>query len=172
MNTYRQTSYFKTLAMTFFFVAFLVSNISAQHLHIKTTKNGKVRALKAGQKMQAKLSELDVFTKYKIQSFTDSSMVLIMLDEEEIMLRTINLKEIYSIKKTSGMHKIAQVGGTFLMLGGAVAIFEAPSIAGDEGSDWLVRGAGVVMVAVGLIPYLIKPTEYVQGKNAEYSIAK
>ena len=152
-------------------LVFLSTTANAQQLLIKTS-NGKVRAIKQGQSMHFKIHDDIDFTKGKIQSFTDSSMVVFMPDEDDVLLQDIKLKDIKSIKKTSTMHKIAQGGGALFMIGGAGMIFEAPSIAGEDGSDWLVRGAGLVSLAVGLIPYLIKPTVYVQGANAEFSISK
>jgi len=172
MHTSLYPTFSKALLSTVIFSVLFIHTGFAQQLSIKNTSNGKVRVLKQGQKMSFKLVGEDEFTKGKISSFTDSSMVVFMPDEDDVMLRDIKLKEIYSIKKTSTMHKVAQAAGAVVMVGGAVAIFEAPSIAGDDGNDWLVRGAGVVGVALGLLPYLIKTTEYIQGTNVEFTIVK
>ncbi len=172
MNTPKRAHFYTCLISAGFLFLVLINGAFAQQLSIKNTTNGKIRVLQQGQKIALKFSIGDDYAKGKIQSFTDSTMVLAMLDEEELMLREVKIKEIYSIKKTSSMHKVAQVAGAIVMVGGAVAIFEAPGIAGENGSDWLIRGAGIAAVAVGLIPYLIKPTEYIQGTNAEYAIVK
>lgn len=146
--------------------------LQAQELQVKNTKNGKVRTLKANQSFSFKLSEDDDYKKGKIQSFTDSSLVIFTPEEDDIQLREVKLKEIYAIRKMSCLHKVGYAAGAVLIVGGVGTILEAPSIAGDDGSDWLVRGAGVVVAAVGLVPYLIKPKEFVQGKNAEFVIVK
>jgi hypothetical protein len=172
MYILKQTPFYTALFAALIFFVVLIDGAQAQHLNIKNTENGKVRTLKTGQKIFLKFSGGEEFSKAKIQSLSDSSLTLVMLDEEEIMLREVKLKEIYSIKKTSCMHKTAQIAGAIAMVGGAGAIFEAPAIAGEDGSDWLVRGTGIAVLAVGLIPYLIKPTEYVQGSNAEFSVVK
>ena len=151
---------------------FLSFAAQAQHLHVKNIKNGKVRALKANQSFYFKLSEDDEYKKGKIQSFTDSSIVIFTPEEDDIQLREVKLKEIYAIKKMSCIHKVGYAAGAVLIVGGVGTMLEAPSIAGDDGSDWLVRGVGLVVTAVGLVPYLIKPKEFVQGKNADFSIAK
>lgn len=172
MKTTRHVHFYTCLITAGLLLFVSINDVLAQKLTIKNTKNGKVRVLEQGQKMSLKFSVGDDYAKGKIQSFTDSTVVLAMLDEEEVMLREVKLKEIYSIKKTSSMHKVAQVAGALVMVGGAAAIFEAPGIAGEDGNDWLVRGAGIAAIAVGLIPYLIKPTEFIQGTNAEYTIVK
>jgi len=155
-----------------FLLLFSSLAIQAQELQVKNTKNGKVRTLKANQSFSFKLSEDDEYKKGKIQSFTDTSLVIFTPEEDDIQLREVKLKEIYAIKKMSCLHKVGYAAGAVLIVGGVGTILEAPSIAGDDGSDWLVRGAGLVVTAVGLIPYLIKPKEFVQGKNAEYAIVK
>jgi hypothetical protein len=172
MHILKRTSFHTGLFASVFFFVLLIHGVQAQQLNIKNTENGKVRTLKTGQKIFLKFSLGEEFSKAKIQSLTDSSITLVMLDEEEIMLRDVKLKDIYSIKKTSCMHKTAQIAGAIAMVGGAATFFEAPAIAGEDGSDWLVRGTGVAVLAVGLIPYLIKPKEYVQGSNAEFSVVK
>jgi len=154
------------------FLLFASFVAQAQELQVKNTKNGKIRTLKANQSFSFKISEDDDYKKGKIQSFTDSSLVIFTPDEDDIQLREIKLKEIYAIKKMSCLHKVGYAAGAVLMVGGVGAILEAPGIAGEDGSDWLVRGAGLVVAAVGLVPYLIKPKEFVQGKNAEYTIVK
>lgn len=153
-----------------FILLFTSVALKAQELQVKNTKNGKVRTLKANKSFSFKLSEDDEYKKGKIQSFTDSSLVIFTPEEDDIQLREVNLKEIYAIRKMSCLHKVGYAAGAVLIVGGVGTILEAPSIAGDDGSDWLVRGAGLVVTAVGLIPYLIKPKEFVQGKNAEYKI--
>jgi hypothetical protein len=170
MKTNTLNHLIKSIA-AFAFLFLFIFTTNAQQLLIKTS-DGKVRAIKSGQKMHFKLHDDIDFTKGKIQSFTDSSIVVFMPDEDDVLLQDIKIKDIKSIKKTSTMHKLAQGGGALFMVGGAAMIFEAPSIAGEDGSDWLVRGVGVVTLAVGLIPYLIKPKTYVQGENAEFSISK
>ncbi|MBC7487212.1 MAG: hypothetical protein H7282_10725 [Cytophagaceae bacterium] len=166
----------KTIYTKFSFCCFMLLFTSialqAQQLQVKNTKNGKVRTLKANQSFSFKLSEDDDYKKGKIQSFTDSSLVIFTPEEEDIQLREVKLREIYAIRKMSCLHKVGYAAGAVLIVGGVGTILEAPSIAGDDGSDWLVRGAGLVITAVGLVPYLIKPKEFVQGKNAEYVIVK
>lgn len=154
------------------FLFFLVFAAQAQHLHVKNTKTGKVRALNANQSFSFKLSEDDDYKKGKIQSFTDSSVVIFTPEEDDIQLREVKLKDIYAIKKMSCLHKIGYAAGAVLIVGGVGTMLEGGSIAGDDGNEWLVRGVGLVVTAVGLIPYLIKPKEFVQGKNAEFSLAK
>ena len=153
------------------FVLFLASlAVQAQSLQVKNTKNGKVRMIKTNQSFSFKLSEEDDYKKGKIQSFTDSSLVIFTPEEEDIQLREVKLKEIYAIKKISCLHKIGYAAGAVLIVAGVGTILEAPSIAGEDGNDWLVRGAGLIVAAVGVVPYLIKPKEFIQGKNAEYKI--
>jgi hypothetical protein len=155
------------ICLLLFFAAFVAH---AQQLEIKNTKNDKVRVIKAKQSFSFKYSEDDDYKKGKIQSFTDSSFVIFTPEEDDLQLREVKLKDIYAIKKLSCAHKAGYAVGAVLIVGGVGTMLEAPSIAGDDGSDWLVRGVGLVGFAVGLVPYLIKPTEFVQGKNAEYKI--
>jgi hypothetical protein len=166
-----KTIYIK-LSFCCLFLLCLTFVAQAQELQIKNTKNGKVRKLKANQTFSFKLSEDDDYKKGKIQSFTDSSIVIFTPEEDDIQLREVKLSEIYAIKKMSCLHKVGYAAGAVLIVGGVGTILEAPSIAGDDGSDWLVRGAGLVVTAVGLVPYLIKPKEFVQGKNAEFTVVK
>lgn len=166
-----KTMYTKISSFCLFLLC-LTFAAQAQELQVKNTKNGKVRKLKANQTFSFKLSEDDDYKKGKIQSFTDSSIVIFTPEEDDIQLREVKLQEIYAIKKMSCLHKVGYAAGAVLMVGGVGTILEAPSIAGDDGSDWLVRGVGLVVGAVGLVPYLIKPKEFIQGKNAEYSIVK
>ena len=153
----------------FFFLSFIAQ---AQELQVKNTKNGKVRALKANKSFSFKLSDDDDYKKGKIQSFTDSSIVIFTPEEDDIQLREVKLKEIYAIKKMSCLHKVGYAAGAVLIVGGVGTMLEAGSIAGDDGNDWLIRGVGLVVTAVGLVPYLIKPKEFIQGQNAEYAIVK
>ncbi|HSZ71131.1 MAG TPA: hypothetical protein VK750_00545 [Cytophagaceae bacterium] len=158
-----------TFCLCFFFATLFAQ---AQTLQIKNTTNGKNRSIKVNQGLFFKLSEDGEYIKGKIKSMTDSSLVLFTPEEDDIELREVNLKDIYAIKKLSCTHKAGYVLGAVLIVGGAGTIAEAGSIAGDDGNDWLVRGIGAIGLAAGLVPYLIKPTEFVQGKNAEYKIAK
>jgi hypothetical protein len=146
--------------------------LQAQELQVKNTKNGKVRTLKANQSFSFKLSEDDEYKKGKIQSFTDSSLVIFTPEEDDIQLREVKLKEIYAIKKMSCLHKVGYAAGAVLIVGGVGTMLESSSIAGDDGNTWLVAGAGAIVTAVGIIPYLIHPKEFVQGKDAEYTIVK
>ncbi|MDB5257832.1 MAG: hypothetical protein JWM14_2527 [Chitinophagaceae bacterium] len=153
-----------------FFLLLTSLAVQAQELQVKNTKNGKVRTLKANQSFSFKLSADDEYKKGKIQSFTDTSLVIFTPEEDDIQLREVKLKEIYAIRKMSCLHKVGYAAGAVLIVGGVGTMLEAPSIAGDDGSDWLVRGAGLVVTAIGVVPYLIKPKEFVQGVNAEYKI--
>lgn len=158
------------LQLTALLLLFATIVANAQELQIKNTKNGKVRAIKADRSFSFKVSEEDDYKKGKIQTFTDSTIVIFTPDEDDIQLREVKLKDLYAVKKMSGLHKVGYAAGAVLIVGGVGTMLEAPSIAGDDGNDWLVRGVGLVVTAAGLVPYLIKPKEYVQGKNAEYKI--
>lgn len=162
----------KLLALLSLFLFFFSFVAQAQQLQVKNTKNGKVRTLKANQSFSFKLSDDDDYKKGKIQSFTDSSIVIFTPEEDDIQLREVKLKEVYAIKKMSCLHKVGYAAGAVLIVGGVGTMLEGGSIAGDDGNEWLVRGVGLVVTAVGLVPYLIKPKEFVQGKNAEFAIVK
>jgi hypothetical protein len=161
---------YTTLSFYCLFLFFAVFVVQAQSLQIKNSKSGKIRTLKANRSFSFKLSEDDDYKKGKIQSFTDSSIVIFMPEEDDIQLREVKLKDLYAVKKMSGLHKVSYAAGTVLMIGGVGTLLEAQNIVDDDGSAWLVRGVGVIVTAIGLVPYLIKPKEFVQGKNAEFKI--
>jgi hypothetical protein len=141
------------------------SAFAQKQLELKDTVSGKVKVFKIGQTIRYKGLEDTDFEKVKIQNITATTIVFYLPDEDETSpVREVPLSEIKSIQKATTIHNISRALGGLLMLGGAYTMASSSAIADNSGGstgEYLGIGAG--MLAVGIIPYLIKPKVYVLG---------
>jgi hypothetical protein len=152
-----------------FFAIFLsivsLSTFAQKQLELKDTVSGKVKVFKIGQTIRYKGLEDTDFEKVKIQNITATTIVFYLPDEDESSpVREVPLSEIKSIQKATTIHNISRVLGGLLMISGAYTMASSSAIADNSGGstgEYLGIGAG--MLAVGIIPYLIKPKVYVLG---------
>lgn len=138
-----------------------------KQLELKDTTSGKVKVFKIGQTIRYKGLEDTDFEKVKIQNITATTIVFYLPDEDETSpIREIPLSEIKSIQKATTIHNVTRVIGGFLMVGGAYTMASSSALADNgSGSTGGYLGLGAGMVAVGVIPYLIKPKVYVLGET-------
>lgn len=144
-----------------------LSSFAQKQLELKDTVSGKVKVFKIGQTIHCKGLEDTDFEKVKIQNITATSIVFYLPNEDESSpIREVPLSEIESIQKATTIHNIFRVVGGLLMVGGAYTMASSGALA-DSGdmSSGAYLGIGAGMVAVGVIPYLIKPKTYELGKT-------
>lgn len=139
-----------------------------QTLELKSIKNGKIKTFAIGKTIKYKgINDID-FEKAKIQNITATTIVLYLpnLDEEEGKpIRELTLAEIQAIQKSTTIHSVCKGIGAFLMLGGAYTMASSNALAGEDGSSGTYLGIGAGMLAVGILPYLIKPKMYILGET-------
>jgi len=153
----------------FFALILSIASLSAfgqKQLELKDTTSGKLKVFKIGQTIRYKGLEDTDFEKVKIQNITATTIVFYLPDEDESStIREVPLSEIKSIQKATTIHNISRVIGGLLMVGGAYTMASSGALAGDDGSSGAYIGLGAGMLAVGVIPYLIKPKTYVLGET-------
>ena len=153
----------------FFALILSIASLSAfgqKQLELKDTTSGKVKVFKIGQTIRYKGLEDTDFEKVKIQNITATTIVFYLPDEDESSpVREVPLSEIKSIQKATTIHNVTRVIGGLLMVGGAYTMASSGALAGDDGSSGAYIGLGAGMIAVGVIPYLIKPKTYVLGET-------
>ena len=153
----------------FFALILSIASLSAfgqKQLELKDTTSGKLKVFKIGQTIRYKGLEDTDFEKVKIQNITATTIVFYLPDEDESStIREVPLSEIKSIQKATTIHNISRVIGGLLMVGGAYTMASSGALAGDDGSAGTYIGLGAGMLAVGVIPYLIKPKTYVLGET-------
>jgi len=138
-----------------------------KQLELKDTVSGKVKVFKIGQTIRYKGLEDTDFEKVKIQNITATTIVFYLPDEDEgSPVREVALSEIKSFQKATTIHNITRVLGGVLMVGGAYYMASSSALADTNGgSTGAYLGIGAGMLAVGVIPYLIKPKVYVLGET-------
>jgi len=153
----------------FFALILSIASLSAfgqKQLELKDTTSGKLKVFKIGQTIRYKGLEDTDFEKVKIQNITATTIVFYLPDEDESSpVREVPLSEIKSIQKATTIHNVTRVIGGLLMVGGAYTMASSGALAGDDGSSGAYIGLGAGMIAVGVIPYLIKPKTYVLGET-------
>lgn len=153
----------------FFALILSIASLSAfgqKQLELKDTTSGKLKVFKIGQTIRYKGLEDTDFEKVKIQNITATTIVFYLPDEDESSpVREVPLSEIKSIQKATTIHNVTRVIGGFLMVGGAYTMASSGALAGDDGSSGAYIGLGAGMLAVGVIPYLIKPKTYLIGET-------
>ena len=138
-----------------------------KQLELKDTISGKVKVFKIGQTIRYKGLEDTDYEKVKIQNITATTIVFYLPDEDEgSPVREVPLNEIKSIQKATTIHNISRVIGGVLMVGGAYYMASSSALSDtNDGSTGAYLGLGAGMLAVGIIPYLIKPKVYVLGET-------
>jgi hypothetical protein len=153
----------------FFALILSIASLSAfgqKQLELKDTTSGKLKVFKIGQTIRYKGLEDTDFEKVKIQNITATTIVFYLPDEDESStIREVPLSEIKSIQKATTIHNVTRAIGGLLMVGGAYTMASSGALAGDDGSSGAYIGLGAGMLAVGVIPYLIKPKTYVLGET-------
>ncbi|WP_018343627.1 hypothetical protein [Cytophaga aurantiaca] len=149
-----------------------LSAFAQKQLELKDTVTGKVKVFKIGQTIRYKGLEDTDFEKVKIQNITATTIVFYLPDEDESSpVREVPLSEIKSIQKATTIHNVSRVVGGLLILGGAYTMASSGALADNGGgSTGAYLGMGAGMVAVGVIPYLIKPKVYILGETHTASI--
>lgn len=154
----------------FFVLLLSIASISAfaqKQLELKDTITGKVKVFKIGKMIRYKGLEDTDFEKAKIQNITETMIVFYLPDEDEVKpIKEVFLTDIQSIQKATTIHNITRAIGAFLMVGGAYTMASSGALADNSGgSSGTYLGVGAGMIAVGIIPYLIKPKVYILGKT-------
>lgn len=156
----RTTLPLKVLLSTLFFgIVFLAQ---AQNLVLTDKESGKTRTIKAGQTIHLKTADMENFEKAKIQSFNGQSLVVIFPNEEDGTVMELPLSSITEISKITCLHKTSQAVGAVSLVVGAYLMFGSAGLAGDDSAAPYVAG-GAVLFAAGVVPYLIKPKNYILG---------
>jgi hypothetical protein len=153
----------------FFAILFSICALSVlgqKHLELKDTVTGKIKIFKIGQTFRYKGVGDSDYEKVKIQNITETGLVFYLPDEDEVKpIKEVFLSDIESIQKATTIHNITRAIGGVFFFAGAYTMASSASIADDGGSTIGYIGLGAGILAVGLIPYLIKPKVYVLGKT-------
>lgn len=158
----------KTVFLSYFIVLLTwlgYNTCSAQSLYLTDTINHKTREIKAGKTLHLKTADMENFEKAKIQSFNGQSIVVILPNEDDGTVMEIPLTSIIEISKITCLHKTSQAIGAACMVVGAYILFNSGGLAGDDGSSGPYIAGGAVLLAAGVVPYLIKPKTYQIGKT-------
>lgn len=144
-----------------------LSVFGQKQLELKDTVSGKVKVFKIGQTVRYKGLEDTDFEKVKIQNITATTIVFYLPNEDESSpVKEVPLSEIKSFQKATTVHNVTRVIGGLLMVGGAYSMASSTALADNSGnSTGTYLGLGAGMLAVGVIPYLIKPKTYVFGET-------
>lgn len=143
-----------------------LSAFGQKQLELTNTVSGKVKVFTIGKTIRFKGLEDTDFEKGKIQNITATSIVFYLPEEDEgSTIREVPLSELNSIQKATTIHNISRAVGAFLMVGGAYTMASSSALADNGGSTGAYLGLGAGMVAVGVIPYLIKPKTYLLGQT-------
>jgi hypothetical protein len=163
--------------------------VSAQnYLNIKNSKTGKVKVIENDKTIFFKITGDSSFNKGIIQQIKDSSVVIYLPDEDENSLVEYRISEFSAIRKLGKFHSITRIVSIpLLMVGGIGLIAGIPStlsskktsvgLGGDtiqetnnQGPILMAVGGGAL--ALGLLPYLIKPKTYDFKKDCILEIRK
>lgn len=155
-----------------FILILVVQPVVGQNaLILKKNKNGSIKHFRIGSKIYYKTSSDSTYIKAKIQEIKDSSIVFYLPEECEIPFREEKYSDITGIRKITALHSATFIAGSAILMAGAYIIFEANNIADEttiDESPMYYRAAGLVGIGLGLMPFAVKPKEYLIG--AEYSI--
>lgn len=152
------------LPLILLFSIFALTAFSQKQLELKNINSSKVKVFKIGQTFRYKgVGESD-YEKVKIQNITESGLVFYMPDEDEVKpIREVFISDIESIQKATTIHNITRAIGGVFIVAGAYTMASSASLADNGGSTGGYIGLGAGILAVGIIPYLIKPKTYVIG---------
>lgn len=141
-----------------------MASFAQKTLELTDNKTGKTKTFAIGKKIRYKGVEDTDYEKVKIQNITDSTLVFFLPDEDESSpVREVKLNEIYSFQKATTLHNVSRILGGLFMVAGASTMANSSGYAGEDGSSGAYIGLGAGMVAVGVIPFLIKPKTYILG---------
>jgi hypothetical protein len=143
-----------------------IASYGQKTLELTDKQTGKIKTFAIGKKIRYKSVEDSDYEKGKIQNITDSTLVFFLPDEDENpSLVELRLDEIQSFQKSTTLHNISRILGGLFMVAGASTMANANGYAGEDGSSGAYIGLGAGMVAVGVIPFLIKPKTYILGET-------
>jgi hypothetical protein len=138
-----------------------------KQLELKDTLTGKVKVFKIGDTFHYKSVSDSDYEKIKIQNITESGIVFYLPDEDEVKpIKEVFLSDIEFIQKATTLHNITRIIGGAFIFAGVYSIASSSALADNSGGStggYIGLGAGIL--AVGVIPYLIKPKVYVLGKT-------
>jgi hypothetical protein len=152
----------KFIVIILSFVCSQLSNAQTV-LKIKSRNTSEIRIIKNESKIQIKVSGDSTFTKGEIQLITDSSLVILMPEDENTNLKEFKFKDIAGIIKPTKLHAITKIlGAPFMIVGGIMFIGGTMStISPRDGSNGpATMGIGAGALVLGILPYLIKPKTY------------
>jgi hypothetical protein len=139
-------------------------SIAQRVLNIKSRNTSKVRTLKNESKIQFQILGDSSFTKGVIQLISDSTLVILLPENENTMVKEYKFSEITSISKPSTLHSIARIAGAPLMVIGGISFIAGTmsTISPRDGENGgpVTMGIGVGTLVLGILPYLIKPKIY------------
>jgi hypothetical protein len=139
--------------------------IKAQNvLTIKNRNTSKVRVVKNESKIQFLIKGDSSFTKGVIQLISDSSLVLLLPEDENTMVREYKFNEIAMIRKPTTFHSITRVVGAPLLIVGGIAFIAGTmsTISPRDGENGgpATMGVGAGALVLGILPYIVKPKTY------------
>jgi hypothetical protein len=138
-----------------------------KQLELKDTLTGKVKVFKIGDTFHYKSVSDSDYEKIKIQNITESGIVFYLPDEDEVKpIKEVFLSDIEFIQKATTLHNITRIIGGAFIFAGVYSIASSSALADNSGGStggYIGLGAGIL--AVGVIPYLIKPKVYALGKT-------
>jgi hypothetical protein len=140
-------------------------------LNIKSTSTSKVRVLKNESKIQFTLKGDSSLIKGVIQLISDSSIVMLLPEDENTMVKEYKLSEFALIKKPTALHSIARIAGAPLLIIGGISFIAGTmstiSPRDGESGGPVTMGVGAGALVLGILPYLIKPKTYDLTKDCE-----
>jgi hypothetical protein len=144
-----------------------IAVLGQKQLQLKDILTGKVKVFKIGDTFRYKSVGDSDYEKVKIQNITESGIVFYLPDEDEVKpIKEVFLSDIESIQKATTLHNITRIIGGVFIFAGAYTMASSASISDDAGGSTIgYVGLGAGILAVGVIPYLVKPKVYVLGKT-------
>jgi len=144
-----------------------ISVFGQKQLELKDTLTGKVKVFKIGDTFRYKAVGDSDYEKVKIQNINASGIVFYLPDEDEVKpIKEVFVSDIESIQNATPLHNITRAIGGVFIIAGAYTMASSSALADNSGgSTGAYLGIGAGILAVGVIPYLIKPKVYVLGKS-------
>jgi hypothetical protein len=159
------------ILLTLLSTLFFIGAVNAQKILLVTMKDDstKTRRFQVGNKLEYKLSLAGEYKKGKVIAITENGSITLTDDENETV-REVLVGDLYALKKATTLHSIGYVAGSVFLLSGAVLTFSSSSFAGEDGSTGPYIAGGIALMALGAIPYLLHPKEYIKDDNATFSV--
>lgn len=150
---------------------FFIGSVFAQKTLLVTLKadSTKTRRFQVGNKLEYKLSQAGEYKKGKVIAITENGSITLTDDENETV-REVLVGDVYALKKATHMHRVGYIAGSLFLLSGAVLTFSSSGFAGEDGSTGPYIAGGIALMALGAIPYLLHPKEYIKDENATFSV--